>query len=122
MGGHPGKAGTVSNSLYFLEYFGIVASTVLGAGTALCGSVLVVKMALAITAPPSSGPSSGGTRRRRRQEEIFGAIYRAVLAVEATKASEVTELAEVTGREALAQPPAPVESDSIVHCVTTPAR
>ncbi len=90
MGGQPGKAGIVSNTLYLLEYVGIVASTVLGAGTALCGSVLVVKMALAITPPPPSGPPSVGTRRRRRQEEIFSAIYRAVLAVEAT---------EVRGRE-----------------------
>ena len=50
---------------------------------------------------------------------MFGAIYRAVLAVEATKATAVTE---VSGREALSEPPAPAQSDGVVHCLTTPAR
>ena len=64
-----------------LEYAGIVASVVLGAGTATCGVVLVVKMAcsLASSAIADLGPTRHSAVRRARRPATDAAIYRAVL-------------------------------------------
>jgi hypothetical protein len=84
------------NALLLLENAGIVASMILGTGTAVCGVVLVGKMALSLTSasalasPPTRVRAAMPNKKRASPSDVYGAIYCAVLEAEVSEAHSTT--------------------------------
>jgi hypothetical protein len=84
------------NALLLLENAGIVASIILGAGTAVCGVVLVGKMALslasasAVASPPKRVRAATPNRKRTSPSDMYRAIYCAVLEAEVSEVPSTT--------------------------------
>lgn len=83
-------------ALSLLENAGIVASILLGTGTAACGAVLVVKTALSLTSASAlaSTPTRirSATPKKKKKRASSGDVYRAIYcaALEAPAAATAT--------------------------------
>ena len=98
-------------SPHFLEYVGIVASAVLGVGTAICGLLLLAKTigSLASTSLRQTRPQahSAVRRTRRPNTDVYAVMCRAILEAQA---SEPKALGAPEGNESL-----PVFAQATTH-------
>lgn len=112
----------MNNFLPLLENVGVVASLVLGAGTTICGSVLVTKMVLSLASSPAPKATTktiaiprAPSKKTASPCDVYNVIYRAVLESQASESETAAPASTATDDDVpvIAKPtkkPEPIEA------------